>query len=234
METALRGPIRDTPLTGPTPSFPAAATHDLRFRLGAEGAGVGGWDFDLRSKALFWSKTARKLFGVSDNVRVSYDFFLSLLQPDDRERTERAVSRTIETGAPLDLSFRIEREDGRSHWIRIRGSLTEDSGGTLCHLSGVVLDIDEEKHHEEDLRTRERHLQSILETVPDAMIVIDGKGIMQSFQARRSGSSATTDARRSGRMSVSSCRSSTIRAMTATWRAIAPPASDTSSALVAL
>ncbi len=34
-----------------------------------------------------------------------------------------------------------------------------------------------------DLREREAHLQSILDTVPDAMIVIDEKGRMQSFSA---------------------------------------------------
>jgi two-component system sensor kinase FixL len=33
------------------------------------------------------------------------------------------------------------------------------------------------------LREREAHLQSILDTVPDAMVVIDEKGIMQSFSA---------------------------------------------------
>jgi two-component system sensor kinase FixL len=33
----------------------------------------------------------------------------------------------------------------------------------------------------EDLRTREAHLQSILDTVPDAMIVIDTNGIIHSF-----------------------------------------------------
>ncbi len=32
-----------------------------------------------------------------------------------------------------------------------------------------------------DLRAREAHLQSILDTIPDAMIVIDEKGVMQSF-----------------------------------------------------
>jgi two-component system sensor kinase FixL len=32
-----------------------------------------------------------------------------------------------------------------------------------------------------DLQAREAHLQSILDTVPDAMIVIDERGIMQSF-----------------------------------------------------
>ena len=34
-----------------------------------------------------------------------------------------------------------------------------------------------------DLMTREAHLRSILETVPDAMIVIDDHGLMQSFSA---------------------------------------------------
>lgn len=35
----------------------------------------------------------------------------------------------------------------------------------------------------EDLRAREAHLQSILETMPDAMVVIDSEGIIQSFSA---------------------------------------------------
>lgn len=35
----------------------------------------------------------------------------------------------------------------------------------------------------QDLREREAHLQSILDTVPDAMIVIDDRGRMQSFSA---------------------------------------------------
>ena len=34
-----------------------------------------------------------------------------------------------------------------------------------------------------ELRQREAHLQSILDTVPDAMIVIDEQGVMQSFSA---------------------------------------------------
>jgi two-component system sensor kinase FixL len=34
-----------------------------------------------------------------------------------------------------------------------------------------------------DLRSREAHLQSILDTIPDAMIVIDEHGVMQSFSS---------------------------------------------------
>lgn len=36
---------------------------------------------------------------------------------------------------------------------------------------------------QEELRTKEAHLQAILATVPDGMVVIDGKGLVQSFGA---------------------------------------------------
>ena len=156
---------------------------DHRFRLGAEGAGIGGWDIDLATNTLYWSRTTRRLFGVSDDTEVSLELFLSLLEPDDRGHTKAAISRAIAHGSPFDLSYRLKRGDGSHHWVRARGSVTETINGTPSAVSGVMLDIDEEKRHEEDLRTRERHMRSILETVPDAMIVIDGKGVIQLFSS---------------------------------------------------
>jgi two-component system sensor kinase FixL len=51
------------------------------------------------------------------------------------------------------------------------------------HLSGLFIDIDDQKQVEEALRLREIHLRSILETIPDAMIVIDGSGVIQFFSS---------------------------------------------------
>jgi two-component system sensor kinase FixL len=42
---------------------------------------------------------------------------------------------------------------------------------------------DDARHYVADLQAREDHLRSILDTVPDAMIVIDEKGTMQSFSS---------------------------------------------------
>jgi two-component system sensor kinase FixL len=61
--------------------------------------------------------------------------------------------------------------------------VVRDEQGIPRHLSGIVIDIDEQKQIEEALRTREGHLRSILETIPDAMIVIDGSGIIQFFSS---------------------------------------------------
>ena len=157
--------------------------RDERFRLGIEGSGLGTWDLNLSTRKLTWSATTRRLFGISGEDPVSYDLFLSLLEPADRERTEQAIQRSVESGGYLDISYRLCKASGVAHWVRLRGSLVKDQEGMPRHLSGIALDIDEEKQLEEALRTRERHLQSILETIPDAMIVIDGNGIMQFFSS---------------------------------------------------
>jgi two-component system sensor kinase FixL len=160
---------------------PDDAVRDLRFRLGIERSGVGIWDLDLLSREMTWSENAAELFGVPDKREASYDFFLSLLDPFDRERVKRAITQASEGGSRLDVTFSIAGRPAARHWIRLRAGLVRAEDGKPHHLSGLALDIDEQKQVEEALRTRETHLRSILETIPDAMIVIDSGGIMQFF-----------------------------------------------------
>jgi two-component system sensor kinase FixL len=149
--------------------------------LKLEGFGVGTWDLDLQTRELVWSDTARSLFSIGREQPLSYQLFLSLLEPADRERTDLAISRIAARGGNLDISFRVAARQQLGQWIRARGGLTRDEAGVPRHISGIFLDIDEEKQLEEALRTRESHLRSILDTVPDAMIVINGYGVIQFF-----------------------------------------------------
>jgi two-component system sensor kinase FixL len=151
------------------------------FRVRIEGFGVGTWDLDLTTRALEWSETARMLLGIARGQPASYDLLLSHLEPEDRARVEAAINQVTERGGGFDVSFRIADNSERGKWIRARAGLIRDDAGVARHLSGILLDIDEEKQVEEALRTRENHLRSILHTIPDAMIVIDGRGIMQLF-----------------------------------------------------
>lgn len=168
-------------MTGTTQSLPDLSAGNEHFRLKIEGFGVGTWDLDLATRALEWSGTAKSLFGIAPDAPVTYELFLSLLESKDRERIEQAIKRVVETGSNLDVSFKIRATAGPGHWVRIRGGLVRDASGVARHLSGLVLDLDEEKQLEEALKTRESHLRSILDTVPDAMIVINGFGIIQFF-----------------------------------------------------
>jgi two-component system sensor kinase FixL len=164
----------------PPPDVPAG---DERLRLGIEEAGIGTWNFDLSSHELMWSAATQRLFGIPAERPASFDLLMSLLEPSDCDRIRLAISRTAESGSNFDIQCRINREVGGSHWIRMRGGPVAGADGTRRHLSGIVLDIDEEKQLEEALRKNEGHLRSILETVPDAMIVIDERGVIQFFSS---------------------------------------------------
>ncbi len=151
------------------------------FRLRIEGLGVGTWDLDLATRDLECSDSARNLLGIPRGESVTTQRFFSLLGPGDRERVEKAIQKTAENDGGFDVSFRVAGTAGRSQWVRALAGLIKDEAGTPRHLSGIFLDIGQEKQLEEALQTRESHLRSILDTVPDAMIVIDSRGIMQFF-----------------------------------------------------
>ena len=76
------------------------AVGKAHFRLKIEGFGVGTWDLDLSTQELEWSDTTRRLFGITRDKPVTYELFLSLLEPRDRERTELAIKRVVERGGP--------------------------------------------------------------------------------------------------------------------------------------
>jgi two-component system sensor kinase FixL len=140
--------------------------------------GFGAWDLDLASGAFYWSVTTRKLFGVTADQPVTYGSFLSLLAAEDRGPVEAAIEHARDQSTGFDMSFKVA---GGGHWIRVLAGVVPDEAGKPRHLRGIALDVDAEKRLEEALRLREQHFRSILDTVPDAMIVIDGSGAIQFF-----------------------------------------------------
>ena len=156
---------------------------DQNARSGAERSGVGAWDLELSTRTLSWSTATRKLFGVGSDAPVDFDVFLSLLDAQDRDRAARAVQESIDTGCNFDVQYRLHRDSDQGHWVRAVGTTINGPDGAPARLSGVMIDINREKRLEDEVRNSERHFRSILDTIPDAMIVIDEHGIMQFFSS---------------------------------------------------
>lgn len=165
------------------PSVPAAPSLGEQVWLGIERAGIGTWTFDPARQTFVWSKAARALFGLAGDGPVTLAAFLGLLEAQDSERTAKVFRDALANDSNVDVQCRIKGAPGGASWVRVRGGLARGDGDTPDRLGGVILDIDQQKQLEEALRTREGHLRSILETVPDAMIVIDGHGIIQFFSS---------------------------------------------------
>jgi two-component system sensor kinase FixL len=73
--------------------------------------------------------------------------------------------------------------DGSEYLARLAINPLRDEGGVLRGFGCIVRDITEDAAVRASIEAREQHLQSILATVPDAMIIIDERGTITSFSA---------------------------------------------------
>ncbi len=168
--TFLKDPA-DRPATKPT-SNPQVA-----------GADVALTTLDRDGLVTTWDRGAEAITGWTPDEMVGRH--VSVLLPADE----------VAAGKP-DLILATVREQGRSelqgYCLRRDGSrfaariIISDLGGEGNSGQGFVValrDLTGQLAVEDALRAREAHMRSVLDAIPDAMIVIDEAGLIQSFSA---------------------------------------------------
>ncbi|MCB4800832.1 two-component system sensor kinase FixL [Methylobacterium brachiatum] len=165
--------------SGTDPAGGILAADELRKLL--DEVGICIWSLDIPTGRATISPTCAKLFGVRPEQLDTFAATQALVHPDDRQARADAIHTALREGGRYEVDYRVLRPDGHVCWLRSRGGVQLDPGGRPVRHRGVVLDIDAEKRAEADLRAREAHLQSILDTVPEAMVVIDEVGSIHSF-----------------------------------------------------
>lgn len=63
------------------------------------------------------------------------------LHPDDRERWNREVARTVASGEPLRSVYRGIARDGRIVWVHCEGRIVSDDQGRPSFIHGVAVDV---------------------------------------------------------------------------------------------
>jgi two-component system, LuxR family, sensor kinase FixL len=129
-----------------------------------------------------WNRGAQSIFGYESDEMIGKP--INVLLPPDLKDEEDLILQRIRRGERVDhFETRRQRKDGVTIDVSVTISPVYDSDGRLIGASKVARDITSAKRSRQQLMEREAHLQSVLETVPDAMVVINTAGIMQSFSA---------------------------------------------------
>ncbi|WP_256369897.1 PAS domain S-box protein [Microvirga sp. KLBC 81] len=138
---------------------------------------------DTEGRIISWNTGAEHIGGWSKDDILGRHFSI-FHTPDDLKngKANRALEIARETGRFEEQGVRI-RKDGSSFIAHVSLTTLKNEAGELLGFAKVTRDITERVAAEEALRTREAHLRSILETVPDAMIVIDEQARIQFFSA---------------------------------------------------
>jgi len=141
------------------------AEQDLRrsetqLRLAKQAAGMGSWDWNVRTGELVWSDRCKALFGLAADTAMTQDVFLATLHPEDRPRAELAAREALAHGTDYDVELRVPWPDGSVHWVASKGQAFHDPTGEPVRMAGMALDVTQRKQAAEALQAANERLKA--------------------------------------------------------------------------
>src|SRR5215210_5971535 len=132
-------------------------------------AGMGTWEWNAPHGALDWDEQMHALFGIeSRDFDGSYECFLSLIHPEDRERTLMDVNEAVQRRKEYDGEFRvIWPSEGSVHFLRMRFKVAAAASDASIHVAGVCWDVTERRRTEQQLSMTSNLFNVLMKSLPD-------------------------------------------------------------------
>ena len=166
----------------------ALADSEAKYRTIANAMPTMVWTADANGLRDFYNDRWYEFTGAEPGATDGAEWTRHV-HAEDRPRVVRLERSGVAAGRAYEIQYRLEGKMG-ARWCLERALPLQDADGRITRWQGTITDIQElveSRRGKEaaiaDLQAREAHLQSILDSVPDAMIVIDETGIIQSFSA---------------------------------------------------
>jgi PAS domain S-box-containing protein len=140
-------------------------------------AGIGSFDFDLATGAMWWSDQMYEIYGL-DPARFdpTLETVMAFIHPEDRPHVSAAHARMLDgVGQEEALDVRIVRQDGEIREQHSRYRPVRDEAGTIVRVIGTAQDVTEHRIAERRLAAREAQLRTLVEQVP-AIVYTAGLG----------------------------------------------------------
>jgi PAS domain S-box-containing protein len=137
-----------------------------QLELSIKAGRIGIWHWDVKRNILTWSKEQQEMFGVGETAfQGKAEDFYNFIVPED---LQKVMKESKPDAAKLDnqYEFRIRRRDGSVRWIHSRSKTFFDLKNAPEYMTGINIDITEQKTSEERIKESEekyRHLSKTLE-----------------------------------------------------------------------
>ncbi len=136
---------------------------------------LGSWELNLVTGELRWSDEVYRIFELDPaQFKPSYENFLNVIHPDDRDRVNQAYTQSLADRQAYGIEHRLRMADGRIKWVYEHCTSEFDAAGKPLRSVGAVQDITPQKQYQDQLRIAaiafETH-EAIMITDPDDRII---------------------------------------------------------------
>ena len=92
--------------------------HKEKFlRLSQEGGGIGTWETDLVNNRQTWSDNCFAILDFSTAKELTWEDFLGIVHPEDRQRVIAATQIHIDNDSRYDVEYRMIHRNGDIRWM---------------------------------------------------------------------------------------------------------------------
>ena len=85
---------------------------------------IGNWSWDIESNKIEWSDEMYRIYGLEpQSEQITFERFLSLVHPDDREKRLNEIQESLQTLQAADYLMRITNPDGNIKILRGKGQV---------------------------------------------------------------------------------------------------------------
>jgi diguanylate cyclase (GGDEF)-like protein/PAS domain S-box-containing protein len=133
----------------------ALVESEARWQFALDGSGEGVWDWDVRTKRVFYSHRWKDMLGYEEHeIGTRLEEWDSRVHPDDKAQCYNDLQSHFSGQTPVyQNEYRIRGKDNRYRWILDRGKVIEWSEeGQPLRIIGTHTDITERKQAEKQLQ----------------------------------------------------------------------------------
>jgi len=175
--TNRRVAVLFTDITARKRTEQALRESEERLRLAQDAAGIGTFEWNIRTGVNTWTPKLEQLYGLPIGAFArTQPAWEDLVHPDDRAGAVDWVKRAFETGAPTEGQWRVVWPDGSVHWLSGCWQVFKDAGGTPLRMTGVNIDITQRRQAEEALRESEAQFRTLANAIPQLCWMANGDG----------------------------------------------------------
>ena len=118
---------------------------EAKLVLSMEAGGLGSWEWDIANDRVVWSPQTERMHGLAEGTfSGTREEFASFIHPDDRERVNGEIARTLAEHTPTYyIKYRFVRGDGAVRWLEGFARLECDGDGNPRSFLGVSHDVTE-------------------------------------------------------------------------------------------
>jgi len=156
----------------------ALQTANERYKMAAQAAKVGVWDWNMRTGEFYLDPNIKAFLGYSDEeIPNDIEVWTTYVHPDDRQPVMEAAQAYLKGRTPEYIcEHRMLHKDGSVRWFDVRGKAIRDAQGKAIRLVGTDTDITKRKQAERALQESEKKFRSLVEQSQDGITLFDEQG----------------------------------------------------------